>query len=177
MATGGRKPKLTPDVQESICNYIRGGMTYEQAAVLSGVTDRTFHNWKSKGEKAQSGVYFQFFQAIKRANVEARALHINRIQKASKGGDSFEEVSTTEKTELREDPNNRGQYIEVVVARETKKTKKVMLPVWQASAWILERRFPSEFGRNTPVEPPDEHDPMQDWMDGLEEAQAKYGNA
>ncbi len=169
MAKAGRPSKLTPDVQEGICNAIRDGLTYEQAAIFNGIGESTFYAWKAKGDKQKSGVYSDFVEAIKKANIVARAIHLQRIHKASQGGEQFEETSVTEKTER--DPAT-GQ--EVVVARETRTTKKRTLPQWQASAWILERRFPSEFGKHVLPELPDEKDPLQEWLDGLEEAQSQY---
>lgn len=168
---GGRQSKLTLTVQNDIIKGIRAGLTYEQAAALAGVGESTFYLWKSKGEKQHSGRYVEFLEALKKANVEARAIHLQRIHKASQGGESFEEVSVCEKTEI-----NPTTGKERVVARETRTTKKMALPVWQASAWILERRFSSEFGRHTTPAQPEERDPMQDWMDGLEEAAAKFGD-
>lgn len=168
----GRPTKLTPDVQDGICQAIRGGLTYEQSATFNGIHAATFYNWKAKGEKAKSGKYFEFNESLKRANVAARAIHLQGIQKAAQGGETFEEVCVSEKVEI--DPRTGN---ETVVARETKRTKKVAMPTWQARAWILERRFSSEFGRHiTPIQP-EERDPMQEWMDGLEEAERQFGNS
>jgi len=168
MAATGRVPKLTPEIQDAICKAIIGGLTYEQAAQFNGITATTFYNWKAKGEKATKGIYVEFLESIKKANVQARALHLQRIQKASQGGNEFEETSETIKTER----NDKG--VEVVVARETRVTKKKTLPQWQASAWILERRFPSEYGRHVQPQVVEEHDPLDEWLDGLNEAEAKY---
>ena len=145
MAKRGRKTKLTQDVQDDICKGIRGGLTYEQAAILGGIHIATFHKWKALGDKATSGVYCDFIDALKKANVEARAVHLQRICMAAFGGQELEEISISEKTEI--DPATGEQ---VIVGRETKTTKKKTLPIWQASAWILERRFPTEFGRHIP---------------------------
>jgi ribosomal protein L15E len=121
------------------------------------------------GEKAKSGKYWQFCQALKKANVEARALHIQRINRAGQGGAKVEEESVTVKTEL--NPKT-GRQVEV--ARETRTTTKKALPVWQASAWILERRFPNEFGRHIQPQAPDTKDPMDEWLEALSDAEKEY---
>lgn len=167
----GRRTKLTSDVQEGICKAIRGGLTYEQAATFNGITATTFYAWKARGEKQKSGQYAKFLEAVKRANVEARVIHLQRIAKASQGGAEVEEISVSEKTEL--DPATNQH---VVVSRETRKTTKKALPQWQASAWILERRFPSEYGKLITPQLPDDKDPLDDWIDGLSEAQEQFGD-
>ena len=167
----GRQSKLTHELQEDICKAIRAGLTYEQAATLNGVGVSTFMAWRAKGEKAKSGIYQELVDAIKKANIEARAIHLQRINKASFGGEEFEETSISEKVDV-----NPATGKETVVARETKKTKKKAMPVWQASAWLLERRFPGEFGRFIQPQPPDEKDPLEEWINGLEEAEKAYGD-
>jgi hypothetical protein len=168
----GRRTKLTPDVQKAICDGIRGGLTYEQAAIFAGIAERTFHNWRTKGEKAKSGIYHQFVQELKKANVDARAIHIQRISKASQGGAEVVETAVVEKKER--DPVTGN---EITVTVETRTTKKKALPVWQASAWILERRFPTEFGKHIKPQEADAKDPMDAWLEALEEAEQEYSDA
>ena len=63
----GRPTKFNPEVCQRIIDAIKNGATYHQAAEAGGVTYNTFINWKQKGEKEQSGVYFEFFHNIKKA--------------------------------------------------------------------------------------------------------------
>jgi transposase len=67
----GRPTKLTPEVQKRICDAIKAGNYYEAAAAYADVDYRTFRNWMERGEKAGSGIYFQFFQSVARAEAEA----------------------------------------------------------------------------------------------------------
>lgn len=163
-----RTSKLTPDMQSAIVKAIRGGLTYEQSAMMSGISAATFYNWKAKGDKATSGIYFEFMEALKRANVEARAINLQGINKAAQGGLQYTETSVSEKREL--DPATGEMR---VVATETKTTTKKTLPVWTANAWLLERRFPTEFGRHISPAAPDDKDPMDEWLEALREAETK----
>jgi transposase len=68
----GREPKLTPAVEAAIVKSIHNCSTLETAAALAGVTYRTFRNWMTWGEAGRRP-YFQFFQAVTRAETEAEA--------------------------------------------------------------------------------------------------------
>jgi transposase-like protein len=135
------------------------GLTYQQAAQVAGIDETTLHRWKRQGEKAKSGKFRQFYQAIKKANVKARLVLLERIGKTGEGG---EIVKTTSEIH-----DAKGNLVRRVI------TKKEMPPVWQASAWILERRFPDEFGRKAKPQLSDEQDPLQEWLDALVEAEAE----
>lgn len=69
----GRPSKLTPEVQEKICHAIREGNYYEAACAYAGIGYSTFRMWMVKGEKAKSGKYREFVEAVKRAEYEAEA--------------------------------------------------------------------------------------------------------
>ena len=73
-------------MQEKICNNIKLGLKYEQAALAAGISDRTLYNWKERGQNAKSGIYFQFLQALKKAEAEGEGMLITRIQKEAKEG-------------------------------------------------------------------------------------------
>ena len=63
----GRRSMLTPKRSAEICEYVKSGLTYHDAAVMSGVSERVFYLWKAAGEKAKSGRHFQFLQDLQRA--------------------------------------------------------------------------------------------------------------
>lgn len=77
----GRKSKLTPAVQKTIVGHIRAGNYIEVAARAAGITDRTFYLWMEKGEASKSGIYYQFFQAIKDAEADAEAEMVASIKR------------------------------------------------------------------------------------------------
>lgn len=77
----GRPSKLTPEVQERICQAIRAGNYYEAACAYAGIDYSTFRRWIIKGEKAKSGRYHNFCEAIKRAEHEAEVRLVAMWQK------------------------------------------------------------------------------------------------
>ena len=79
----GRRSKLTPEVQEKICEYVRQGLTYEIAARAAGISESTFYRWRERGERARSGKFREFWEALKRAEAEAEQRLVERILAAS----------------------------------------------------------------------------------------------
>ena len=77
----GRPSKLTPEVQEKICQAIRAGNYYEAACAYGGIAYSTFREWMVRGEKDKSGKYREFMEAIKRAEYEAEARLVAMWQK------------------------------------------------------------------------------------------------
>ena len=76
-----RPTKLTPERQDKICNLIRAGHYFVTAALASGISEDTFHDWKAKGEKAKSGPFRDFWQAVKEAEGQSELLLVDRILK------------------------------------------------------------------------------------------------
>jgi len=133
----GRKTKLTPEVQETICNWLKLGYYQEDAAVMAGIAPSTFYDWLKKGAEEDakqeeikalgSGesplpaikedsdielvyIYSEFSEAVARARAEAEGAHIKNIRRAADNG------------------------------------------TWQASAWFLERSFPKKWGKRSALE-------------------------
>ena len=133
----GRKTKLTPEVQETICNWLKLGYYQEDAAVMAGISPSTFYDWLKKGaiedakqeeiKALESGdpslpaikedsdielvyIYSEFSEAVARARAEAEGAHIKNIRRAADNG------------------------------------------TWQASAWFLERSFPKKWGKRSALE-------------------------
>ncbi len=75
--------KLTPEVQARIVQAIEVGATYEIAAQFGGVHYDTFRRWMKAGEKAKSGRYFAFYEAIKVAESKAVVKWLVIIDKAA----------------------------------------------------------------------------------------------
>lgn len=88
MSRAGRKTKLTPKLQETICTYIKQGYTIEQSCALSGITPRTYYNWIKRGKQAKTGKFFQFFQKAKQAEEIAEAKYLATIIQAAAGNPS-----------------------------------------------------------------------------------------
>lgn len=69
MGAIGRPTKLTPEVQERICNAIRVGATYELAAQFGGISYETFRAWQRAADEGDSA-YSGFSEAVKLAEAE-----------------------------------------------------------------------------------------------------------
>ena len=77
----GRKSKLTPEIQEKIVQAVKTGNYYEAACGYAGIDYTTFRRWILNGEKAKSGKYYEFCNAIKKAEQEAEARLVAQWQK------------------------------------------------------------------------------------------------
>jgi len=67
----GRPTKLTPETQKRICDAVSAGNYYEPACSYVGISYQTMRNWILRGEEAKSGIYFEFVDALTRAEAEA----------------------------------------------------------------------------------------------------------
>jgi hypothetical protein len=110
----GRPPgtgKLTPAVVERICQALRKGCTWSVAATSAGVSPKTVHAWRQKGQEASGGIFRDFYDQTSAAEREAfQALEQTLIRTAlgglvvtekkvvTKGGEIVEEVLTTKTT-------------------------------------------------------------------------------
>lgn len=76
------KTKLTPEVQEKICEILREGNPRRTAAILAGIDERTFQRWMAAGEKGKKP-FDAFVVAVKKAEEEAVRKHVAVITKAA----------------------------------------------------------------------------------------------
>jgi transposase len=79
----GRKPKLSPELQAKICDAIRAGNYLEAAATHAGIHPATFHRWVSVGERATSGIYREFYEAVKKAESDSEVVLVAHWRKAA----------------------------------------------------------------------------------------------
>jgi hypothetical protein len=80
---GGSKPKLTPTIQAKVCDAIRAGNYVEAAAEHAGIGRATFFRWMAKGEEATSGVYREFWEAVKKAESDSEVVLVAHWRKAA----------------------------------------------------------------------------------------------
>lgn len=121
--TRGRKTKLTPELQNKICDAIRMGNYIETAAAYAGVNKTTLYDWLKRG-------------ARERERVEK-----NPSAKIKKSEAPFVEFSNAVEKALA-DAEVRDVLIIANAAKEN----------WQAAAWRLERKFPERWGRKDKVQ-------------------------
>lgn len=128
----GHLPKLTPEVQATIVNYVRAGAYIETAAAAAGISKDSFYRWMRRGAREKQRVekilaedetatfdevvneeerrYVEFVDAVEKALAEAELRDLLVIGQAAKAG------------------------------------------AWQAAAWRLERKFPERWGRRDRLE-------------------------
>jgi len=100
-----RPSKLTPEIQQKIGDGVSLGLTYALAASAAGVTYQSLNSWMQRGQKDQSGKYYQFYKYIQKCNADAAKKCLKRLNSAAEAGNC------------------------------------------QVCMFILERRFPEDFGR------------------------------
>lgn len=130
----GRKTKLTPEIQQVICEAIRLGLTYSAACDLAGIDFTTFTRWVQWGKEQSKGQFYLFYKAVNESNAIAKLALIKRVQAAA----NEHNVETVKRiTGLGEDNKEILIKEERVTSREWD---------WRAAAWILERRFKNDYG-------------------------------
>ena len=126
----GRPSKFVPAAAAAVLGHVRRGSPRRIAANAAGLGRSTLMRWMARGKKELRGQFRDFWDAVKKAEAEAVVTSLERIQAAGKGGALVSRTSVT---------NSHG--ITTVI-------EKFAQPIWQASAWLLERRHPDEFAVN-----------------------------
>lgn len=132
-----RPTKLSKDLQHKICKYIKYGYTYDGACTAAGINISTFYAWKAKGEKAKSGKFLEFSEAIQAANISARSLLEAAAHKCALGGYKITETKT--------ETDAKGNTKITV-------TEKIAAPDGRIALAILERRFPDDWAKKDKVD-------------------------
>ena len=81
-----RPSKLTDEVRERIARAVRLGASYEHAALAGGIDYGTLRRWMLKGERARSGPFREFCEAIKSAQGTAAVMWLAKIEQAATDG-------------------------------------------------------------------------------------------
>ena len=74
--------KLTPTVSANLCKYIAAGNYIEVACKMARISKPTYYVWRKKAEEGKSP-YKQLFEDIDRAEAEAEARNVVKIQQAA----------------------------------------------------------------------------------------------
>jgi hypothetical protein len=165
--TGGRGPKLTPEIQKVIVDAATTGTPRRYAAERAGVDESTVRRWIAKGRKLKTGIYRTFCTLLKKAEADGITARVARITKAAQGGQVIEKTTRTTTTTTKDGKQTTT----------TTTTEKHAPPQWTADAWMLERRCPDEFAlqrkkdiqdavkaelakavKNGEIKPPDQND-------------------
>ena len=128
-----RPSKLTPELAEKLCGHIASGLTDETACDRVGIGTTTFYRWLAAAEKPRAKKEFREFRdTVKNARAEFEAVHLEAIGRAG-----LEPIKTVQRHGHRDSTGK----LETQWVTETSSP-----PQWQASAWLLERRFPERYG-------------------------------
>lgn len=117
----GRPSKLTPELTKKLITQIKAGNYFEASCAYCGIDYSTFRKWMVKGEKANSGIYFDFFHAVKKAEAEAELRMVALWQKAIpddwRSAEKFLEKRYPDrwgrKEQVRADVTNRNTNLDV----------------------------------------------------------------
>ena len=137
----GRKTKFTPERREKILRCVRVGMSNRATAQAAGISEKTLYNWIESGKKDTRGPFFEFLESFQLAEAHLQSSNLKLIQRSS-----------TEKTEtVRETVKYKGGRVEHgrLVGGKVISTDVVTVirpPTPRGAMWLLERRYPAEFG-------------------------------
>ena len=138
----GRKTKLTPERKEKILECVRAGMSSRATAKMVGITEQTLSNWLTRGEKAKSGSFLDFFQSFRSAEGDFELSNLEIIRRSSKE----ETKILRQKVRYKGGQVVQGKLVngEVDVAETITETRS---PTAKGAMWLLARRFPKEWGQ------------------------------
>lgn len=128
MAEPGRPTKLTPELQEALCTFIRQPMAATHAAARVGISETTYFRWMAEGADDDGPQELRDFrEAVTRAKADAFEKLLAPIMRAGSG------YMTTKLSAS-------GKAVEVEEFD------------WRAAAWLLERMAPDEFGNRQRID-------------------------
>jgi transposase-like protein len=76
----GRPTKLTPELQEAICEHLRSGNLLQVAAQAEGIDRATLWRWRKRGEAGEAP-FDVFCNAVERAMAEAECEMVERLKR------------------------------------------------------------------------------------------------
>lgn len=81
----GQPTKLTPEIQDAICDAIRSTkISITDAARCLGIHRDTINGWVNRGTQESSGIYFDFSVAVAAARAEGSRMLLHRMAEAGK---------------------------------------------------------------------------------------------
>lgn len=149
----GRPSRLTPAVIERFAFALSTWHHVDTAAALAGVARSSTYDWRRKGDRfadqIESGALDRgALTAHERRCVDfAEATRVALAQAEAAGVAAIWAAATQPSVETREVEKVVGvdkETNEPIWIRETTTITKP--PTWQPAAWLLERRFPEEWG-------------------------------
>lgn len=154
----GRPTKLTRPLITKICDGVRNGLTNKDAATVSGVSEPTFYRWIERADGAdEDPIYREFSKQLKEALSDFQDVHLANIRAAAlktklKKRKHVKRERMPERYTVDPETGERTLVpgLMAVVMEEIWEDEE--LPTWQASAWLLERKFPDLYGKMRRIE-------------------------
>ena len=125
--------KLKASVIAELAEHVSNGLSNQDSARLAGISEATFYRWlrEAADEKTSTPDHQQLVAALENAEASFKAVNLGIIRSAAT--DSTVETRVVDR------------YVDGKLVTET--TTITRPPTWQPAAWLLERRFPGEYGR------------------------------
>jgi len=133
---GRPNSSFNPDTIEKILTGIRLGMSLRDAATNAGIGEATYHKWVKAGKQGRKP-YKEFYEQTKKAIQESKGHLLSIVHKKARGGE------TTKKLTVERDAEGK-------ITKQVEVTEST-LPSLKAATWLLERRWPEEFGAKREV--------------------------
>ena len=116
-------------------------MSYRAAAQFAGIAPETLCRWVARGEKAESGLFHEFFESVQAAQAHfALALFQNIERNATEVTKITRQTVQYEGGEIVNGQLKDGKVAYAMIVTEFRP------PKWKSSKWLLERRFPEKWG-------------------------------
>ncbi|MEV4182232.1 helix-turn-helix domain-containing protein [Streptosporangium canum] len=111
----GRPTKLTPQVQADLLAALQAGHSIASAAEMAGISERTVHTWRERGQADDAPEEFaQFAQALTRARAKARDILVAAAFAEAVGGIEIQQTIRPDGTEdVRTTPPNGRLALEL----------------------------------------------------------------
>lgn len=77
-----RPTKLTPELQDQMCNVLRTGVFIDAACHYVGISPATYYNWTDRG-RAGEEPFAEFLEAVEKARASATVRALTLVQKAA----------------------------------------------------------------------------------------------
>ena len=126
--------KLTAKLIADLAKHVSNGLANKDAIRLVGISEPTFYRWlrEAADEEQAKPLHLELVDALDKASAAFKAANLGIIRAAA-----------TEPT-----VETQEHVIEHKDGTQTKEVRRTTRPpTWQPAAWLLERRFPGEFGR------------------------------
>jgi hypothetical protein len=90
MSRAGRRTKLSPKIQASICLCLQSGCSRDTAAAFAGISRSTLVEWLRRGRSERTGIYDRFVRACAKAHAIFVIRSLLEIRAAAETGGEWQ---------------------------------------------------------------------------------------